>query len=762
MEEMDIKWQVAMILMRIKKFHNRTSKKLQFDTRGPVGFDKTKVEGFNCHKIGHFARDCRAKWNQESRRKDGNYMPSGPDVEIDYSKFTYGLKQTSVDESGSKPVEYASSESDSSVETTTSMLAPIDNAPKIVCEPKVWTDAPIIEDFSHLIRDCDFHEKRMAKQAALTKNKEKGKIPVNAARQNFSRQAALTSTASKVNTAIPFVNETRPTRWNKSYLADYQEFKGGSIAFGGINGRITGKGNIKAGKLDFKDVYYVEELKHYNLFSVSQMCDKKNKILFTDTDCLVLSLDFQLPDENQLLLKIPRQHNMYSFNLKNINPSGDLSCLFIKALIDESNKWHKRAHSKLRQFSWVYFLKSKDETTPILKDFIRKAENQFNHKVKTIRSDNGTEFKNSELTELCGLKRIKREYSNARTPQQNRVAERKNMTLIEAARTMLVDLFLPTTFWAEAVKTACYVLNRVLVTKPQNKTPCQLLTGRQPIISYIRPFGCHVTILNTIDQLGKFDRKSDSRFLVGYSLNSKDFRIYNLKTKIVEENLHVNFLENKLNVVGKGHAWMFGLDYLTNSMNYEPVSLENQANKSASPKEANHSAGTEATDVQDANSEEIDIYDEHFVLPLWSAYSTSVKSSGTKTEKTTDVKTSEKPSSQVEQIFQEELEKLKRQEKEANDAVWKEATNETQDVNTNSTNLMNVVSALVSAFGPSRALKDVEASYPDDLSMPHLEDIYASLSAGIFTDSSYDDEALEDESWVDAMQEELVQFQIQK
>nr|GFA15969.1 putative ribonuclease H-like domain-containing protein [Tanacetum cinerariifolium] len=111
---------------------------------------------------------------------------------------------------------------------------------------------------------------------------------------------------------------------------------------GGSNGRITGKGKIKAGRLDFEDVYYVEELKHYNLFYVPQICDKKNKVLFTDTDRLVLSPDFKLPDENQVLLKIPRQHCMYSFNLKNIDPSGYLACLFAKALIDESNKWHRR------------------------------------------------------------------------------------------------------------------------------------------------------------------------------------------------------------------------------------------------------------------------------------------------------------------------------------------------------------------------------------------------------------------------------------
>ncbi|GKF52254.1 ribonuclease H-like domain-containing protein [Tanacetum coccineum] len=139
----------------------------------------------------------------------------------------------------------------------------------------------------------------------------------------------------------------------------------------------------------------------------------------------------------------------------------------------------------------------------------------------------------------------------------NGVAERMNRTLIEAARSMLADSHLPTTFWAEAVNTACYTFNRVRVTKPQNKTPYELLFGHKPILSYIRPFGCHVTILNTLSPLGKFDGKSDEGFLVGYSVNSKAFR-------------------------GLGHRWMFDLDYLTDSMNYIPVSLQNQANPAGS------------------------------------------------------------------------------------------------------------------------------------------------------------------------------------
>ncbi|GKF38796.1 putative ribonuclease H-like domain-containing protein, partial [Tanacetum coccineum] len=121
------------------------------------------------------------------------------------------------------------------------------------------------------------------------------------------------------------------------------------------------------------------------------------------------------------------------------------------------------------------------------------------------------------MSEFCEKKGVKKE------SQQNGVAERRNKILIEAARTMLADSKLPTTFRAEAVNTACYVHNRVLVVKPHNKIPYELFRGRTPALSFMRPFGCHVTILNTLDYLGKFDIKSDEGFFVGYSMNSKAF-----------------------------------------------------------------------------------------------------------------------------------------------------------------------------------------------------------------------------------------------
>ncbi|GJU05598.1 putative ribonuclease H-like domain-containing protein [Tanacetum coccineum] len=343
---------------------------------------------------------------------------------------------------------------------------------------------------------------------------------------------------------------------NMSYLSDYKEFDRGYVTFG-------------------------EEQKEEELL---------------------------LGDESQVLLKVPRKDNMYSVDIRNIVPKKKLTCLVAKATLDESLLWHKRLgyinfkninklvkdnlarglstkrfkndqtcvaclkgkqhkssckskfqnsisqplfmlhmnlfgptfvsslmHKKYglvviddyRRFTWVLFLASKDETSGILKKFITEIENLVDKKVKIIRCDNETEFKNSVMNDFCAMK---------------------------------ADSKLPTTFWAEAVNTACYVQNRVLVVKPHNKTPYELFRGRTPALSFMRPFGCYVTILNTLDHLGKFDGKSDDGFFVGYSLNTKAFRVYNIRTKKVEENLHVRFLEDKPIIagteesVGLGHS----------------------------------------------------------------------------------------------------------------------------------------------------------------------------------------------------------------
>nr|GFA25400.1 putative ribonuclease H-like domain-containing protein [Tanacetum cinerariifolium] len=294
---------------------------------------------------------------------------------------------------------------------------------------------------------------------------------------------------------------------NISYLSNYEPFDGGYVSFGKEDARLLAKEQ-----------------------------SKQNSVLFTDLECIVLGRDFKLIDDTNVLLRTPRQHNMYSIDLKNIVPHKDLTCLVAKASANECMLWHRRLgylnyktmnklvrHNLVRglptkcfendhnctgclkekqhkasfksklvnsvtkplhtlymdlfgptsissishkwyclvvidnfsRFTWTFFLKTKDKTSSILRNFITEIENIKELKVKIIRFDNGGEFRNKEMNDFCSMKGIKREFSNARTPQQNGVAKRRNRTLIEAARTMLADAKLSVTFWAEAVNTTC-------------------------------------------------------------------------------------------------------------------------------------------------------------------------------------------------------------------------------------------------------------------------------------------------------------------
>ncbi|GKA77879.1 ribonuclease H-like domain-containing protein [Tanacetum coccineum] len=356
---------------------------------------------------------------------------------------------------------------------------------------------------------------------------------------------------------------------NRSYLTYYEEIDRGFVAFGGnsIGGKMTGKGIIRTSKLDFKDVYFVKELK-FNLFSVSQMYDKKNSVPYTDTECVVLSPYFKLTDESRVLLKVPRKDNMYSVYLKNVVPQGGLTYLFAKATPNESNLWHRRlGHVNIKTMN------------------------------KLVRGN--------------------------------------------------------------------------------------LVRGRKPALSYIRPFGCPVTILNTIDHLGKFDRKADERFFVGYSTNSKAFRVFNSRTRIVEGNLHVQFSENTPNIARSGPNWLFDIDALTKSMNYKPVVTGNQSNGSV---------GTKACD--DACKARMD---------------TDSPDTGFKPSKEEEKKDVEDPGNEDSEF----------------PSIEEPRVNQEKDANDNSTNTINTVSPTVNVVGIEDNVVDENIVYgcADDLNMPELEDI---------------------------------------
>ncbi|GKD58208.1 putative ribonuclease H-like domain-containing protein [Tanacetum coccineum] len=436
---------------------------------------------------------------------------------------------------------------------------------------------------------------------------------------------------------------------NKWYLDEYEDYDGGFVSFGDGKGRIYGKGKIKTGSLDLDDVYFCKELK-YNLFSVSQICDKKNNVLFTDTECLVLYSNFKLLDESQVLLRVPRKDNIYSVDLKSVNG----------------------------------------------------------------------------------------------------VTERKNRTLIEATRTMLVDSKLPTTFWAEAVNTACYVLNRILVIKPHNKTPYELIRRRPPLIDFMKPFGCPVTILNTRDHLGKFDRKADEGFFVGYSVVSKAIRVFNKRTRIVEETLNIRLLMRDF-MLGNGPDWLFDVDYLTISMNYMPVVVGNQTNGIT---------GTRDNIVIGQAKKKIEHEQEYILIPFC----------------TTDPFISQGPKDSEEdsgmKLTEVDVNRASNKDGEDDQATRSEFERTVHPNSTNSTVVPSFTnddpSLPVNAARTSEEhLFEQFSPFKKAFTLPDVPNVFSIDDTRIFG-NAYDDEckkviqALEDPRWIEAMQEELLQFQLHK
>ena len=206
------------------------------------------------------------------------------------------------------------------------------------------------------------------------------------------------------------------------------------------------------------------------------------------------------------------------------------------------------------RFTWVYFLFKKDETPEILLEHVKLLENGSSHKVKILRSDNGTEFKNSHMNEFCKFKGISHQFSAPGTPQQNGVVERKNRTLIEAGRTMLEEAKLPTYFWEEAINTTCFTQNCTLINR-HGVTPYQMLKGKKPSLKYLHIFGCKCFVLRTHpEQLGKFETKADEGIFGGYPLTTRAFKVYNLRTKIVIESINVSFDDGKITCIdGESH-----------------------------------------------------------------------------------------------------------------------------------------------------------------------------------------------------------------
>ncbi|KAK1680163.1 hypothetical protein QYE76_041011 [Lolium multiflorum] len=203
------------------------------------------------------------------------------------------------------------------------------------------------------------------------------------------------------------------------------------------------------------------------------------------------------------------------------------------------------------RYTWVYFLKTKDETQQIFIDFATEVQRQHNLLIMAIRSDNGSEFKNYTLNDFLSDEGIRHQYSAAYTPQQNGVAERKNRTLMDMARSMMAEYKSRYNFWAEAISTACHSSNRLYLRKGLNKTPYEILTGNKPNISYFKVFGCKCFYKIKGVRLSKFAPKALEGIFVGYGAESHTYRIFDIASGIIIESCSVRFEENDSSQVGQ-------------------------------------------------------------------------------------------------------------------------------------------------------------------------------------------------------------------
>ncbi|GKA86400.1 putative ribonuclease H-like domain-containing protein [Tanacetum coccineum] len=414
-----------MLTMRARRFLKNTERKLDTANKKRIGSDKFKVECFNYHKRGHFARECRAPRNQDSKNRE----PIRRTVPVEALAMIGVTKQKKV-----QPIllswlilQQVQLILQTLRDLMTQFVVHLERNRDLII--KDWVSDSDEENMPkvkivEMFNKSSFAKINFVKSTEQVKSPRKTSVDINMQNtpsprrnkrnwnQQMSQKSVNTVKGTRVNTARPkavlsAVKEnkgnagnpqqdlkdkgvidsgcSRHMTGNRSYLTDYKEIDGGFVAFGGNSkgGKITGKGKIRTGKLDFEDVYFVKELK-FNLFSVSQMCDKKNSVLFTDTECVVLSPYFKLTDESHVLLKVPRKDNMYNVDLKNVIPQGGLTCLFVKSTPDESNLWHRRlGHVNFKTMNKL-----------VWGNLVRGIENLIDLKVKVIRCDNGTEFKN--------------------------------------------------------------------------------------------------------------------------------------------------------------------------------------------------------------------------------------------------------------------------------------------------------------------------------------------------------------------------------
>ncbi|KAJ9545264.1 hypothetical protein OSB04_024971 [Centaurea solstitialis] len=435
---------------------------------------------------------------------------------------------------------------------------------------------------------CGLNDHIASKCPDATKAEKSAKVKKNPKTDNSVKGKKVVKTVSSVKTPASRTDKSDKGIWyldsgccrhmtgSKSVLSNYREERGPAVTFGGNESQsllLKKKCKVKNRRKEViltgvrhADIYIInmntstdnlcfvsrassdtnwlwhKRLSHLNFKTINQLCINNLVVGLPDFRYTKVSLCSSCEKGKQ---------TRASFKSKQISSISSPLQLLHMDLFGPVNvqsiagkKYTLVIVDEYSRYTWVFFLRSKSDAPEEIILFVRKMERLNNLTVRSIRSDHGTEFKNSTLETFFDQKGISQNFSSVRTPQQNGVAERRNRTLIEAARSMLSEANLATQFWAEAVNTACYTQNRSLIVKRFRRTPYELFRNRKPSIEHLHIFGCVCYILNNKDNLGKFDSKSDDGIFLGYSSISKTYRVFNKRRQAIEETIHVKFDES--------------------------------------------------------------------------------------------------------------------------------------------------------------------------------------------------------------------------
>nr|GEV64375.1 uncharacterized mitochondrial protein AtMg00810-like [Tanacetum cinerariifolium] len=811
LEEMDLKWQMGMLTMRPRKFLQKTGRNLGVNGPTLMGFDMAKVECCNCHRKGHFARECRSP--KDSRKiacdytgsNDWSYQAEEEPTNFALMAFSSSSSNSSFDcETGLESVEarllvYKQNESvfeenikllNTEVQLRDTALATLrkkletsekerdDLNMKLV---KFQTSSKRLTEllasqtsdkvglgynskvFTQAMFDCDnYYSSKSDNDSWLPSNLYDRFIP------SGGYHAVLPPVFGTFMPPKPdLVFHTSPSDENEHLafnvtkdvpsFAQSPELVKSPRHFGllyppsmsvahpiPLRTHSSSKGSRRTKKTCFvcksethliKDCYFharklaqksyasrdihkqYAPMNHskFPLHKVSAAAPSKSQpVLTTVARTVSLLPDTLFPNPafpllgllllshlQLVLLRLTMASRLGHVNFKTIYklvkgnlgrglPSkvftNDNSCVACK-----KGKQH-RASCKSKLVSSVDHPQFRLHMDLFGPTFVKSLKNVLSLKVKIIRCDNGTEFKNADLNQFCGLKGIKREFSIPRTPKQNGIAERKNKTLIQAARTLLADLLLPIPF---------------LITKYWIHETFWL--------------SCHH--FEYSGPLGKFQGKVDEGFLVGYSVCSKAFRVFNSRTRIVQETLHVNIMENKPNVAGSGPTWLFDIDSLSQTINYNPVLAENQTNSHAG-----------FQDTKKAREEGTQSYVLFLVL---SDGSTNPKNNNKDAlfdgkEHDDDIQKFVSPdihSSSCSDQTSKQGDKTENKDKGKSPVVtikgFRDLNKVFEECINNSSNGVNAAGSLVSAVGLNftSSTNDFSAAGPSNVAMPNLEDL---------------------------------------